>query len=60
VAPGVAAPNVPRLDDIGIDSAVLLFTAGVSSQLPAFLAGIVPAIACGGSICSERLRPQAE
>ena len=35
--------NVPRLDDIGIDLPVLLFTAGVSAAA-GILAGIVPAI----------------
>jgi len=35
--------NVPRLDDIGIDLPVLLFTAGVST-IAGILAGIVPAI----------------
>src|SRR6188768_2323852 len=35
--------NVPRLDDIGIDLPVLLFTAGVSAAA-GILAGVVPAI----------------
>ena len=53
---GIAPPNLPRLDAIGIDAGVLGFTAGVSI-LTGLLFGLIPAFATARPDLFAALRP---